>query len=141
VKNKNATLVVLPCQSFYSGLSTLLDNMPRDVWIKARDLSSLFVEDILEPEKMAMHPEVLKGFFIASDPGLLEYGMEIILENYDCLHTRLYREMEKVHPFLLEKRYHLENLFLYTGSYSLGLRIEEHENKSSYFPCTTPFNL
>ncbi len=136
-----SVLAVLPCRTFYSGMGAILDNFPKSAWVTPREFSSLFVEDILQPLGMVMHPDILRNRIVSSDSASIDYAVELILENYDCLHRRLLREFEKTLPFLLTDSYTLENLFLYTGSHSLALRIEEHENKSSLLPYTSTYYL
>lgn len=134
-------LAVLPCKTFYSGMGAIIDNLPKSTWVSPKEFSSLFVEDILQPMEMVMHPDILRNRIVSSDSASIDYAVELILENYDCLHRRLLREFEKTLPFLLTDSYTLENLFLYTGSHSLALRIEEHENKSSFLPFTSAYYL
>lgn len=141
MNEKTMTLAVLPSYGFYSGMGAVLDNLPRNLWIAPRDFASLFVEDILYPANMNLHPDVLRGRMISPENASIDYAVEFILENYDCLHQRLVRDIKKTLPFLLTKPYTLENLFLFQGSYSLALRIAENDNQSFSLPFATTNNL
>ena len=141
VTNELTTLAILPSQKFYSGMITLLDNIPSGIYIPAKEFAGLFVEDILDPERMGFHPDILRNRIISMDNSSIDYAIEFILENYDCLHERLLGDVKKTLPFLLTHSFTLKDLALLYGSHSLALRIAENENKSISVPFATPSRL
>ena len=122
-------LAVLQSPRFYSGISTLFDNIPKTVHVQTGALESFFVEDIITPGSIST-TDLIQYAFSSPHYSDLDLTVDIVLENYLYLHDILLRDTKKQLPFILTGDFSLEHLHRLPGSYSFALRIIKDENKT-----------